>query len=211
MAELFKTVIKTEDGMEFDTKAEALDYLRKPKVMEELNKLTNNNSDLNELIYSHQEILEDIFSAGAIQRVTKSERKQLEKALAAIKVIEDNKAFLFVVEHAGAILDSFKWPAVKKIDDEEKTRLIHISLMNVTENNTALTDWIIAQKDAIFLAFEAGKLKREVPAKAAEGLAAYKAKKLLEKQEKLAAATLAIEGTVPEESTETDGFAEAVV
>jgi hypothetical protein len=178
-AELFKQVFQLTDPAtgelkSFETKAEALDFLRKPKVMEALSKATNGNAELSTWIYEHQELLEDVFSTGTIQRVKKAEYKQLKAALEAIKVA-DNKAYKFVADNADAIYESFRWPTVKRVDEAEKAKQISQLLLTATENNKGLVDWIVASKDKIFEAFEAGKIKREVSPKATEGLAVYRA------------------------------------
>lgn len=181
----FKQVFEAPDGTRFETKSEVIDYLRKPKVLAALNLITSNQAELNEWIYSHQDFLEEVFSTGTIQRVTKSEKKAIEKAFEALKEVENlPKACAFLVENAGAFQDSFRWPAVKRMKDEEKDKLIFDSIYAATENNKELTEWIIAQKLAIFEAFDAGKVKREVSPKAAAGLEAYRAAKKAEKEAK---------------------------
>lgn len=178
----FKQVFEAPDGTRFETKAEVIDYMRKPKVLAALSAITNSQAELNEWIYEKQEFLENVFSTGTIQRVTKSERKSIEKAFEALKEIANlPKACNFLVENAGAFQESFRWPAVKRMKDEEKDKLIYDSIFAATENNKDLTEWIIAQKLAIFEAFEAGKIKREVSPKATEGLANYRAQKAAEK------------------------------
>lgn len=178
----FKQVFEAPDGTRFDTKAEVIDYLRKPKILAALNAITNNQADLNEWIYTHQELLEDVFSVGTIQRVTKSERKAIEKAFEALKEVANlPKACAFIIDNANAFQESFRWPAVKRMKDEEKDKLIYDSIFAATGSDKDLTEWIIAQKLAIFEAFEAGKVKREVSAKATAGLDAYRAKKAAEK------------------------------
>lgn len=153
-----------------------------------MNLITNNQADLNEWIYNHQEFLENVFSTGTIQRVTKSEKKAIEKAFEALKEVTNlPKACSFLIENAGAFQDSFRWPAVKRMKDEEKDKLIYDSIFAATSNDKDLTEWIIAQKLAIFEAFEAGKVKREVSPKAAAGLEAYRAAKKAEKEAAAAA------------------------
>jgi hypothetical protein len=66
------------------------------------------------------------------------------------------------------------------MDETEKAVAARNSLIALT-NNEELTDWILANKDALLLAFEAGVEKRVISPKAAEGLAAYRAKKAAEK------------------------------
>lgn len=163
------------NGQLFDTKAEALDFARKPKIIAALDAVTGGNTELNEYIYKNQELLESIFDCGTVQRFTKSERNQMTKALEAIKNA-DNKAFAFVADNADAILDSFKWPTVKRLKDDEKLQLITTSLMLATENDKALVDWIILSEAKVFACFDAGKVKREVAASATDGLIIYREK-----------------------------------
>jgi hypothetical protein len=184
-----KQIFEAPDGTRFDNKADAADYLRKPKVMTALNAITNSSEELNNWIYEHQEFLEEVFASGTIQRVTKSEKKSIEKAFELLATVENlPKPCAFLLENAGAFKDSFRWPAVKRMDPEEKNTLIFKSLMGATENRKDLAEWLIEKKDAIFEAFESGKIKREVSEKALNGLQLYRDKKAAEKLEKEEAA-----------------------
>ncbi len=193
-------VIETPEGIKtFATKAEAQDYLRRPKVLEALNKLTDNNGDLSTWLLDNQETMEAAFDTGTIRRVSKSERKKLDDALAFIvdtangnaeKKIPANSEFAkkaaFVVENAAAIAEVFRWPTVKRMNDEEKAAAAQEALNAVTEN-PELTAWILSSKDAILEAYSAGVEKRQVNPKAQEALAAYRAQKAAEKAAKEAA------------------------
>lgn len=182
-----KIVIETPEGLKmFDTKAEAVDFLRKPKILAALNGITGGNNVLADWLYEKQELLETIFETGTVRRVTKSERKQLAEALELVAAIFEgdktkNKKLNFLVENAGAINETFRWPTVKRLKDDEKAAEINRSLMLAAENDEKLVAWLIESKDAIFEAYEAGKEKRQVSPQAAEGLAAYRAKKAAEK------------------------------
>lgn len=170
----------TPDGKVFNTKKEAQDYLRRPKIAEALKAVTNDNAELTEWLLNNQETVEMAFETGTIRRVTKSESKKLAAALEALKAI-DNPKVAFLQENAGAILDSFRWPSVKRMSDEEKATAARNSLVAASEGNEELANWILANKDAILAAFEAGVEKRAVNPKAQEALAAYRAKKAAEK------------------------------
>ena len=168
-------------GQFFDTKAEATDFLRKPKVIAALNAITSGNAEVNEWLYENQELLEDIFSAGTIQRVTKAEKKKIAESFNYLKNMEEvPKQLAFLVENAGAFQESFRWPSVKRMEATEKATLIKTSLDGAT-GNEKLTEWIIASFDKIKECFEAGKIKREVAPAAAAGLALYREKKAAEK------------------------------
>jgi len=175
-----KQVFTTADGKQFDTKAEALNYLRRPKIKTAMMSVTANNEELTEWLIDNQERVEIAFESGTIRRVTKSEHKKLEKALEALKEVQDTK-LSFLQENAGAILDSFRWPSVKRMTEEEKTTAARNTLVAATEGNVDLANWIIAKKDSILEAYEAGVEKKQLNSKAAEGLAAYRAKKAAEK------------------------------
>jgi hypothetical protein len=180
-----KQVFTTPDGKMFETKKEALDYLRRPKIEEALLRLTKNNKDLVNWLIENQETVEMAFEVGQIRRVTKVEYKKLNKALDHLKTIND-KDLVFLQENAAAILDSFRWPSVKRMNDDEKKTAARNTLMAASENNTDLSDWIIANKDEVMSAYSAGEVKRELNPKAAEGLAAYRAKMAAEKAAKTA-------------------------
>lgn len=176
-----RQVFTTPDGKTFDTKAEALNYLRRPKIREALTKVTGANKELTDWLVDNQETVEMAFETGTIRRVTKVEHNKLAKALDALKDITGNSKIVFLQENAGAILDSFRWPSVKRMDDAEKTVAARNSLVAASEGNEDLAKWIIDHKDAVLAAYEAGKEKREVNPKAQEALAAYRAKKAAEK------------------------------
>ena len=170
----------TEDGKQFDTRQEAVDYLRRPAMESAFNALNSNNAELTSWLIENQETVEAIFESTKVQRVTKSEKKQLEKALAAIKAADD-KQFDFVATNADAILNSFRWPAVKRANEEEQNVIILGKFMELTTNNKEMSDWMVSNREAVLAGYEAGVVKREVNPKATEALAAYRAKKAAEK------------------------------
>jgi hypothetical protein len=176
-----RQVFTTPDGKTFDTKAEALDYLRKPKIKTALTAVTGGNAELTEWLMSNQEKVEMAFETGTIRRVTKTEHNKLAKALDALKEITGNPKIAFLQEHTGAILDSFRWPSVKRMDEAEKATAARNTLVAASEGNEKLAEWILANKDSILAAYEAGIEKKQVNPKAQEALAAYRAKKAAEK------------------------------
>ena len=181
MTNVLKQVFTTPDGKTFDTKQEALDYLRRPQITAAMNKVTGDNADLTNWLVENQEAVEMAFETGTIKRVTKSESKKLKDSLEYIKeTLAGDKKAAFVVENISAIVDSFRWPSVKRMDEAEKATAARNSLVAVS-NNEELATWVLANKDAVLAAYEAGKEKREVSQKATDALAAYRAKKAAEK------------------------------
>lgn len=173
----------TEDGKQFDTKAEAIDYLRKPLITAALNKVDGDNKELTDWLVENQDAVEGAFESTTIQRVTKAERAQLAKALEAV-VVAGDKAFAFITTNKEHILDSFRWPSVKRGTKEEQAATVRGSLMQITGDNNELSDWLIANQTAVLDAFQAGIVKREVNPKAVDALAAYRAKQAARKAEK---------------------------
>jgi hypothetical protein len=129
-----RQVFTTPDGAQFDTKAEAMDYLRRPKILAALKALTAGNEELAEWLLENQETVECAFDTGTIRRVTKSEYAKLDKALEALKEIEGNAKIAFLQEHTAAIRESFRWPSVKRMNDEEKLAAAHTTLTEAAEN-----------------------------------------------------------------------------
>ena len=176
-----RQVFTTPDGKQFESRVEAVNYLRRPKIEAALKVVTENNVDLTKWLIENQETVEVAFEVGTIRRVTKVESKQLAKALAALKEVQGNPKLAFLQENADAIQDSFRWPSVKRMTEEEKSTAARNSLVAATDGNEELATWIIAKRDAVLEAYEAGKEKREINPKAQEALAAYRAKKAAEK------------------------------
>lgn len=184
----------TPDGKVFATKAEAVDHIRRPLKTEALLKIAGaDNGELVEWLIDNQESIEATFESTKIRRVTKSEKKQLEKALEAVKAAGD-KAFGFIIENMEAIADSFRWPSVKRGTEEEQAATIKAGFMVMTENNSDLSDWIIANKEAVLEAYQAGVVKKQLAPNAAKGLAEYQAKKRAEKEAAAKAAAEAAQG-----------------
>jgi hypothetical protein len=175
-----KSVVITPDGKQFATKKEALEYLRRPKIVAALKPIVDGNEKLSDWLVENQDQVEAAFEAGVIRRVTKVERNKLSKALDAVKELANPK-LAFITEHSAEILESFRWPSVTRMSDEEKAQAAKNSLVAATDGNEELANWIIAKKDAILEAYNAGKEKREINSKATEALAAWRAKKAAEK------------------------------
>lgn len=185
MTELLKTnLVQTPDGKIFESRAEAVEHMRRPHKTVAINKMNSNNVDLTNWILDNEDTIKDIYDANRIRRVTKSERKQLEKALAAVQA-SGEKAFAFITANAAALAESFRWPAVKRASEEEaaaKIREQFIELCGGPEN-VSLAEWLIANKEQLLNAFEAGKEKKEINQKARDGLAAYRAEQQRKKAE----------------------------
>lgn len=166
-----RQVFTTPDGKTFETKAEAMAYLRTPKIKEALTAITK-NAELTDWLVEHREQVQDSFEVGTITRVSKQERKKLEKALIAIKEA-NNPAFAFVADNADAIAQSFRWPTTKRMSEDERNVAVRNTLTALSEGNEELAVWIVANKDSILAAYEAGVEKRQVNPKAAEALRKY--------------------------------------
>jgi dsDNA-binding SOS-regulon protein len=183
MSEL-KQVFTTPDGKTFEKKADALNYLRKPKIHAAMVIATDNQEELATWLVEHQEVVEIAFETGTIKRVTKSEFNKLNKALEALQTVDEPK-ISFLQDNAEAIAASFRWPSVKRMTDEEKTVAAVNVLAEASEGNNDLATWVVANKEAVLEAYKAGVVKRKVSPKATEALAAYRAKKAAEKAAKM--------------------------
>jgi hypothetical protein len=182
--------VMTADGKWFASVTEARDYLRTPLVQAALKKVAGGDANLATFLFDNEDEILNAFTVGTVARVTKSEKKKLERALAHIAEQGDLKA-KFVTDNAAAILDSFRWPSVKRLSAEEKVAASLAALTVLADANAA--KWILDNQADIEAAYEAGVEKRQAPAgnglaeyqaaKAAgpEALAAYKAKKDAEK------------------------------
>jgi hypothetical protein len=179
MSDQLKQVFATPDGKTFDTKAEAQDHLRRPLISAAMLKVTGKNAELADWLIEKRDTVEDAFDTGTIRRVSKSDKNKLQKAVDAI-VESANPKFAFVIENAAAVVETFRWPAVKRMDEAEKAAAAKASLVAATENEE-VADWILANRAEILEAYQAGVVKREVNPKAQEALAEYRAKKAAEK------------------------------
>lgn len=173
----------------FDTRAEATAYVQRPQQRVALGAFVE-STELVEWLLDNRDEIEGTFDSAKIRRVTKSERNQLAKALEAIAKADD-KSFNFVVENRESVLNSFRWPAVKRVSEEEQTEIVRANMLQVcggdTPESLELTNFLIANKEALLAGYEAGAIKREVSPKAIAGLAAYRERVANEKAAKEAA------------------------
>ena len=181
MTQIIKAAFMTPDGKTFATKQEAIDHVRIPLIKQALNKLTDKNTDLVEWILAKKSEIVEAFDSGKIQRVTKAERKKLEKELLAIKEMK-HPGLVFITENLEAIRDSFKWPVRARASAEDQAAAVRQAFVDLTtddagQGNDELVEWLIANKDGILEAYEAGVEKRQVSEKATNALAAYQAAK----------------------------------
>jgi len=174
---------QTPDGQAFDTKAEAMEHMRKPHVVEALNSVIEDNAELVDWMADNREAITDAFSAGKIKRVSKAEKAQLEKALKAIVEANEPK-FKFIAENHEAVLETFRWPSQTRLTADQQVAEVKSELTSLADNNEEVADFIIENKDALLAAFEAGKVKREINPKAKEGLAKYQAEQKRLKEER---------------------------
>src|SRR5210317_1615112 len=178
MSEMISQVYTTPDGATFATKAEAQDYLRRPKIQEAFKKLTGNNKELTEWLLDNKDVVDNAFEVGTIRRVTKGDKKKRLTALETVKELYDSNnveyhKLKFLAENVDNIHEGFRYPTQKRMTDEEKEVAAKATLMAETENEE-LSNWIINNKDDILEAYDAGKEKRQVNPKAAQGLANYR-------------------------------------
>jgi hypothetical protein len=176
---VIQQVFTTPDGSTFKTRQEAVDHIRIPQVRSALMPITKGNEELVQWLIDNQDEVAGAFDAGAIRRVSKKDRKKLEADFEAISKSE--LEIPFVRENMEQIIESFRWPTVKRMKDEEKDLAARNGLMVVTDNNEEVTSWIMDHKDAVLEAFEAGKIKRQMSDTAKVALEAYRAKKAAEK------------------------------
>jgi hypothetical protein len=164
--------VMTADGKWFATVGEAKDYLRKPLITAALKKVANGNENLAQFLLENDDEIQKAFEAGTVARVTKAERNKLKKALDHLCSLGDTK-LRFITDNAEAVLDSFRWPSVKRLTAEEKAAETMKALTALADAKAA--EWVIANKDAILNAYEAGIEKRAAPG--GTGLAEYQAAK----------------------------------
>lgn len=175
-----KQVYAAPDGTQFATKAEAVDYMRRPKIKEALSKVIEGNDDLVDWLIENQADVTDAFSTGQIRRVSKSDKAKLTKALEAVVENGDAK-FKFLIENKDDMIAGFRWPSVTRMSDEEKASATKQELTVLADGNEELADFVIANKTPIFEAYEAGKVKRVINPKAQEGLAKWREEQAAQK------------------------------
>jgi len=164
-----KNAVITPDGKIFETKKEAQDYLRRPKIKEALKSVTEGNDELADWIIENSSEFEDALDTGTIRRVTKSDRSKYEKALDHAAALNDPK-LAFLVENKADLVKGLRWPTVTRVKGDEKEAAIKAALMELTENNEEVVDFLISKSTDITEALKAGTVKREFNPKAAEGL-----------------------------------------
>jgi hypothetical protein len=176
-------VFKTPDGKVFESKAEAQTHIRRPKILAAMLPVVDGNAEIANFLIDQREGIETALEAGTIKRVTKSDTNKLQKALDALKELGNSK-LSFITDNADAILASFRWPSVKRMDDAEKEAAAVASLTVLCEGNAELAAYIYSKREGVVTSFSAGVEKRQVNPAAAEALAKYhaerKAKKLAE-------------------------------
>ena len=87
MTQLIQAAFMTPDGKTFATKQEAINHVRIPLIEAALSKLTQKNKDLVAWLLEKKDAIIEGFDAGKLQRVTKAERKALEKEMFIIAEI----------------------------------------------------------------------------------------------------------------------------
>jgi hypothetical protein len=176
----------TPDNVVHATAADARNHLRKPQVTAALLAVAGGDSKLSTFLFENSEDIAGAFEAGTVSRVTKVEKNKLKKALEHLKTVDDPK-LRFLQENADAVEGSFRWPAVKRMDDAEKAAET-LRVLTTLSSAEAAT-WIVANKEAILKAFDAGVEKRVVNPKAMEALAVHRAaQKVISDAKKLAEA-----------------------
>ena len=160
------------NGQHFATRAEAQDFLRTPAVKAALLQVAGGDQGVAEFLFTNEDEIQSAFETGTIRRVTKAERKKLQAAADLLKTNTDPK-LKFFIENIDGMVESFRWPAVKRLKEEEKVVQVKASLVKLADENFA--DWVVSNQKEILSAYEAGIEKREVSQKAVEGLAAYRA------------------------------------
>jgi len=174
------------DGQVFDTRAEATNFLRRPKIIEALLVVSKRNQELADWLLSNREVIEMAFETGTIRRVSKADKNRLTKAVEAVKA-SGNKDFAFVTENAAQIIESFRWPKVERMSPEEKETAARNTLVAASGGDEKLAKWIMENQESIMEAYKAGIVKRPVSEAATSGLAAYQAKRAAEKAAREAA------------------------
>ena len=167
-------VVAAADGTQkiFDTAAEAREFIRLPQVKAAINALVAGDENFGKFLLENQDEIQNAFEAGVIARVTKAERNKLAKALQELLTVQNGK-LKFLQDNHEAVLESFRWPAVKRLTPEEKTAATKEALVKLSDENIAT--WLITNRDHLERAYAAGVEKRAAPA--GNGLAEYLAAK----------------------------------
>jgi hypothetical protein len=183
MSEQILSAFRTPDGQVFETKAEAQTHIRRPKILAAMLAVVDNEEAVANFLIDQREGVETAFDTGVIRRVSKSDQNKLGKAIDHLKTLSDPK-LSFLIENADAVQASFRWPAVKRMDDAEKEAAAVQSLTVLCEGNTELAGYIYKNREGIVNAYSAGIEKRQPNPAAQAALAKYheerKAKKAAE-------------------------------
>jgi hypothetical protein len=176
---VLKSVIVTPDGQQFETKAEAMNHLRRPKILEAMMTVTDKQKELSDWLTDNQEAVVSAFDSGTIRRITKAEQKKIDKALDAMAESGDKVYDIFVKNRDEFVVKYRPQPRMK---DDEKKLAAKNTLMAASDNNEDLSNWVMEHETEILEAYDAGKEKRAVSPKATAGLDAYRAGKKEEKR-----------------------------
>lgn len=162
------------DGQIFDTAAEAREFQRQPHIKAAINVLVGGDANFAAFLLGNQDEIEKSFEAGVIARVTKAERVKLNKAFDHVaEMLKGDSKAKFVVDNIEAAKESFRWPAVKRLSEEEKEVATLVALTKLADEKVA--QWLVTNKVAVLAAYQAGVEKRAAPA--GSGLADYLAAK----------------------------------
>ena len=159
------------DGKIFESKAEAIAYEHRPKVLNALSEVTDGNEELSAWLVDNQELVESAFEVGTVRRVKASEKKKLASALAAVAAA-DIAGTEFLTENSEQILTSYRWPPVRRMNDEEKATAARNTLIASTKNE-GLSTWIVDNQELIKSAYAEGKPRRAVNPNAIAALKKY--------------------------------------
>ena len=168
--DVLETVFRTPDGQTFATKAEAADHMRRPKIMEALKSVTENNTELATWLVDNQETVVSAFESGTIKRITKAEQKKIDAAFDAMAESGD-KAYDILVKNRDKFI--IKYKPQPRMKDEEKALAARNTILAASDGQEELADWVITNEAAVLEAYEAGKIKRPVSPKTKLSLEAY--------------------------------------
>jgi len=171
---IFKKVFATADGKMFDTAADADAYVRGPQIKAALLAVAGGQQDLADFLLKNQEEFEQAMETGTIRRVTKAERTKIQTAFEHLMTIDDPK-LSFIKENVTGFVENFRWPAVKRLKEEEKAAIMKAAFMKLADENFA--NWAILNAKAVLAAYDAGKEARPISQKALDGLAEYQAQR----------------------------------
>ena len=170
-------------GQFYETKAELLDAIRRPQVLEALGAIEGSNEGVANFLLDSKDAIEGAFAIGGIRRVTKSEHTKLDKALAHIaEVLKGDAKAEFVLTHADAIRQSFKWPTVTRMKEDEIAAAAKASVMALNANE-AFATWVLNSREAITAAYKAGIVVPQVSEAAKLALEKHRAAKAAAKAE----------------------------